>query len=58
MLSPDTPLKFDELNAMLLEEELRLKTREGREGSTLPKKKKFNGSCFYCDNKGHTIKDC
>ena len=21
-------------------------------------KKKFNGSCFYCDKKGHTIKDC
>ena len=70
-----TPLKFDELSAMLLEEELRLKTREGREDSAflsrtkgkgtsnsnnvnrIPKKK-FNGSCFYCDKKGHTIKDC
>ena len=59
---------------MLLEEELRLKTREGREDSAflsrtkgkgtsnsnnvnrIPKKK-FNGSCFYCDKKGHTIKD-
>ena len=71
-----TPLRFEELSAMLLEEELRLKAREVREDSAfviktkgkgipnsnsenrIPKKKKFNGSCFYCDNKGHTIKDC
>ena len=70
-----TPLKFDELSAMLLEEEIRLKTREGMEvlafvsrtkgkGTSnsnnvnrIPKKK-FNGSRFYCDKKGHTIKDC
>ena len=60
---------------MLLEKELRLKIREGREDSTfvcrtnskgtsnsnnvkrIPKKKKFNGSYFYSDKKGHTIKD-
>ena len=23
-----------------------------------PKKKKFTGSCYYCDKKGHAIKDC
>ena len=59
---------------MLVEEELRSKTREGREDSAfvtrtkgkgtsnsnnlnrIPKEK-FNGPCFYCDKKGHTIKD-
>ena len=59
----------------MLEEELCLKTREGRENSAfvtrtkskgtsnsnnvnrIPKRK-FNGSCFYSDKKGHTIKDC
>lgn len=71
-----SPLTFEELSAMLLEEELRLKTREGgsdaaffannkgkgiasSDGSKKKlKKKKFSGSCYYCDKKGHTVKDC
>ena len=24
----------------------------------IPKKKKFNGTCFNCDDNCHTIKDC
>ena len=72
-----TPLTFEELCAMLLEEELRLKSRnkgagdaafsasaKGKFGASSsdakkkPKKKKFSGTCFYYDKKGHPIKDC
>lgn len=62
-----TLLTFEELSAMLLEEELRLNTRAGggdsaftanTKGKGKSKKKKFSGSCFYCDKKGHAVKDC
>ena len=66
------PLTFEELCAMLLEEELRFKTRDGSgdaafsanakgkglESKKKPKKKKFSGSCYYCNKKGHAVKDC
>ena len=57
---------------MLLEEELRFKTRDGSgdaafsanakgkglESKKKLKKKRFSGSCYYCDKKGHAVKDC
>ena len=57
---------------MLLEEELRFKTRDGNgdavfsanakgkgsESKKKPKKKKFSGCCYYYDKKGHAMKDC
>ena len=57
---------------MLLEKEQQLKTREGKirhlssrvrvkehqlELEEDTEEEKFNGKCFYCDNKDHTIND-
>ena len=65
------PLTFEEFSSMLLEEELRLKSRDGETSVALtmktdwknnnkqrPKKKRFQGSCHYCSKKGHVVKEC
>lgn len=58
---------------MLLEEEMQLKTREEGDSSYTTRnkgqnnkkekkkwklKKRFLGSCYYCNNKGHVAKEC
>lgn len=65
------PLTFEEFTAMLQEEEMRLKSRENQLDSAFSakvkssqddkkkgKKKKFSGSCYYCNKKGHAVRDC
>ena len=66
------PLTFEEFSAMLLEEEMRLKSRDAGNGgdSALTAKakakgekkkdgkKKFKGKCHYCGKSGHMAKEC
>ena len=64
------PLTFEEFSAMLLEEEMRMKTRDGRSDAAFSAtskgkgsekkngKKKFSGKCHYCNKSGHMVKDC